>query len=222
MLAIDNMVMCTERDEAHYHEMITHPALQAHGNPQKVLVIGGGDGGTIREVLRYASVESVTMVEIDETVVRAAKEFLPTVSSQFSNPKLKLLIDDGISFVKQGLFSAEFYSNCQRILKTGGILSTQGESPMFHEKVCVELNGCLKSVFGKESVKTMLFYASSYPTGMWSIQLGVKGGYNPAKDFDSQKAQIFTREQNLKYYNQDLHAAAFVLPNFVKKLLNEQ
>jgi spermidine synthase len=242
MLAIDNMVMCTERDEAHYHEMITHPALQTHGKAKNVLVIGGGDGGTIREVLRYPGVESVTMVEIDEAVVRASKEFLPSVSCQFNNPKLKLLIQDGIQFVKdakektydivivdgsdpvgpaEGLFSAAFYRECYRVLKDGGILSTQGESPMFHEKAFRDLKGCLKEIFGKDSAHTLLFYAPSYPTGMWSIQLAVKGNLHPAKDFDAGKANAFTKEHSLKYYNAELHAASFVLPNFIKKLLHE-
>ncbi|MGZ3772517.1 MAG: polyamine aminopropyltransferase [Pseudobdellovibrionaceae bacterium] len=241
-LAIDNMVMCTERDEFHYHEMIAHPAMQAHGNVKNVLVIGGGDGGTIRELFKYDQIDSVTMVEIDEAVIRASKEFLPTIASEFHNPKLNLIIGDGIQFIKeaapnsydiilvdgsdpagpaQGLFTAEFYANCKNALKENGIIVTQGESPMFHEGTFVELNQCLKSIFGPKSVHTMLFHSTTYPSGMWSFQVGVKGQYHPAVDFDKNKAHQFSLAKDLKYYNEDVHKAAFSLPTFVRKMLQE-
>lgn len=243
MLAINNMVMCTERDEHHYHEMIVHPAIQAFGgSPRNVLVIGGGDGGTVREVLKYDSIEKVTMVEIDEVVVRASKQFLPTISSEFGNPKLNLIIDDGIKFVAnakeneydliivdgsdpvgpaKGLFTAEFYLNCMRAVKPNGIVVTQGESPMFHEKTFIELNHCLKGIFGKEQVHTLLFHSTTYPSGMWSIQMGIKGKYHPVKDFDSGKAKNFCREKGLRYYNEGLHYGAFSLPTFVTQMLEK-
>ncbi len=241
-LAINNMVMCTERDESHYHEMIVHPVMQAHTAPKKILVIGGGDGGTIREVLKYEGVAEVTMVEIDEAVVRASKEHLPKIASEFGNKKLKLIIGDGIQFVKdaaansydiiivdgsdpvgpaKGLFTSEFYENCKKALNDGGLVVTQGESPMFHEGTFVELNQCLKGIFGKAQVHTMLFHATTYPSGMWSLQVGVKGGFHPAKDFDKDKARQFCQAKGLKYYNEDLHSAAFSLPTFVRQMLAE-
>ena len=240
-LALNNMVMCTERDEFHYHEMIAHPVMQTHPNPQRVLVIGGGDGGTIREVLKYP-VERVTMVEIDEAVVRASKQFLPTISSEFGNPRLDLRIGDGIQYVREveqesfdviivdgsdpvgpaeGLFSEEFYRNCMRALRKGGLLVTQGESPLFQEKAFKETNQVLKKIFGAEKVKTLLFFAPSYPTGMWSHQTACKGDLNPAKDFSQEKARLFTKEHGLKYYSEKVHESAFQLPGFVKTMLNE-
>lgn len=242
MLAINDMVMCTERDEYHYHEMITHPVMQMVGNAKNILVIGGGDGGTIREVLRYNSVDKVTMVEIDEVVVRASKNHLPSIASQFTNPKLNLIIGDGIEFVKkaapesfdviivdgsdpvgpaEGLFTKEFYENCRKALKNNGALITQGESPMFHESTFVELNQCLKNIFGPKQVHTLLFHATTYPSGMWSLQMGVKGDLHPVQSFDESKAASFALQQNLRYYNEDLHRSAFALPTFVKKLLNQ-
>jgi spermidine synthase len=241
-LAINNMVMCTERDEAHYHEMIVHPMMQTLGNAKNVLVIGGGDGGTIRELFRYDSIEKVTMVEIDEAVIRASKEHLPQIASEFSNPKLELIVGDGIQFAKdakpnsydliivdgsdpvgpaKGLFTADFYDNCKTALKDGGAVITQGESPMFHEGTFVELNQCLKGIFGKDSVHTMLFHATTYPSGMWSLQVGMKGSRHPAVDFDKDKAQKFSATKGLRYYNEGLHAAAFALPTFVKTMLAE-
>lgn len=241
-LAIDNMVMCTERDEFHYHEMITHPVMQSHGHAKNILVIGGGDGGTIRELFKYDHVDKVTMVEIDEAVIRASKLHLPTIASDFTHKKLNLIIGDGIQFIQdakpgtydiiivdgsdpagpaQGLFTSEFYKNCQNALKEGGMVISQGESPMFHEGTFVELNQCLKGIFGKEHVHTMLFHATTYPSGMWSLQVGVKGQYHPAKDFNKEKAQQFSTAKGLKYYNADLHAAAFALPTFVRAMLGE-
>lgn len=240
-LAINNMVMCTERDEYHYHEMITHPALQAHGKAKKVLIIGGGDGGTAREVLRYPGLEKVTMVEIDEAVVRASKAHLPQLSRSFSDPKLDLKIGDGIQFVKdakpesfdivivdgsdpvgpaEGLFTEEFFRDCHRVLKKDGLLVGQSESPLFHENAFVELNQCLKGVFGKAKVHTLLFHAPTYPTGMWSLQMATKSDFNPS--IAPATAAPFTKEHKLHYYNEGMHMAAFQLPGFVKRMLKEE
>lgn len=241
MLTIDNMVMCTERDETHYHEMIAHPAILAHGNVKNVLVIGGGDGGTVRDVLKHPEVEKVTMVEIDETVIKACKEHLPQLASAFDNPKLDLRIEDGIQFVKnaapntydlilvdgsdpvgpaEGLFSIEFYKNCYNALNDNGILIAQGESPMFNQKAFVELHNCLADIFGKEKTQPYLFFIPTYPSGMWSFQWASKGTVNPLKT-DKNKIQEFAEKNKLNYYNEDIHFAAFALPTFVKKLINK-
>lgn len=246
MLTIDDMVMCTERDEYHYHEMITHPALQAFESAtgkqaQKVLVIGGGDGGTIREICKYPGLEKVTMVEIDEAVVRACKTHLPTIASQFGNPKVDLIIGDGIKYAAEapadsfdviivdgsdpagpaeGLFTKEFYNNCKRALKQNGVLVTQGESPMFHSDTFVALNKCLKQVFSPSQVHTLLFHATTYPSGMWSLQMAIKGQYHPVSDLNKAAAAQFSQTKDLRYYNADLHSAAFALPTFVQKMLN--
>lgn len=239
MLALDNMVMCTERDEAHYHEMITHPTMLTHKNVKNVLVIGGGDGGTIREVLKHQGVQEVTMVEIDEEVINACKEHLPTISSEFNNPKLTLLVEDGIKFVAnaapnsydliiidgsdpvgpaEGLFTNKFYQNCYNALNENGVLVAQGESPMFNSKVFVELNHCLTSIFDANKVDTLLFYVPTYPTGMWSFQIASKGNVNVKNGLEN-SADEFINNNNLHYYNKNIHQAAFALPNFVEKLL---
>lgn len=242
MLAINNMVMCTERDEFHYHEMIVHPVSQLSKNLKNVLVIGGGDGGTIRELFKYSSIEKVTMVEIDEAVVNASKKHLPTLNVEFSNPKLNLIIGDGIEHVRnakagtydlvivdgsdpvgpaEGLFTKAFYADCARVLTDDGMLVTQGESPMFHSNTFVELNHCLKDIFGMQKVHTMLFHATTYPSGMWSLMMASKKALNPKTDFDSKKTAEFVKQKNLKYYNEELHSAAFCLPNFVRNLLEK-
>ncbi len=240
MLALDDMVMTTEKDEFHYHEMISHPAMFTHGNAKNILVIGGGDGGTVREVLRHEGVEKVTMVEIDEEVIKSCKEFLPTIAVAFDNPKLELLVDDGIAFAKnaapesydiiiidgsdpvgpaEGLFSVSFYQNCYNALKPGGILIAQGESPKFNEKAFSELNFTLRGIFGQENAPVSLFFVPTYPTGMWSFQYGLKDSEHPKKIKNVEEIDAFVETEGLRYYNSDVHTGSFATPNFVKSLL---
>jgi spermidine synthase len=241
MLTIDNMVMCTERDETHYHEMITHPAIFAHGNVKHALVIGGGDGGTVREILRHKGVEKVTMVEIDEAVVEASRLHLPGISSALDDPRLELLFEDGIDFVKnsqdeqydlvvidgsdpvgpaEGLFSRSFYENCYRILNRDGVMTSQTESPLFNEKVFAELNLLLKEIFGQDRIDTLLYSQPTYPSGTWSVMVGRRYCQSPLQ-VNKEVIKPFVGAHPLGYYNEEVHYAVFALPNFVKKLLNE-
>ncbi|NJM46817.1 MAG: polyamine aminopropyltransferase [Alkalinema sp. RU_4_3] len=242
MLTIDSMVMCTEVDEAAYHEMIVHVPMQVHGDVRNVLVIGAGDGGTIRELMRYEQIERVTMVEIDDAVVRASKEFLPSISSAFGHPKLDLQIGDGIKFLQaaaaesydlividssdpvgpsEGLFSEGFYRDVYRVLKTGGSLTVQSEGPMFNTSAFKDLNQCLKLVFGQDSVNCYLVFIPTYPTGMWSLTYCTKNGPHPVKALDEASTTAFTTSHPLRYYNIDVHRAAFCLPNHIKAMINE-
>ncbi|HNS41547.1 MAG TPA: polyamine aminopropyltransferase [Taishania sp.] len=240
MLTLDDMVMTTINDEFHYHEMISHPAMFTHGNAKNVLVIGGGDGGTVREILRHEGVEKVTMVEIDGEVIKACKEHLPQIAASFDHPKLDLIVNDGIAFVKnaapksydiiivdgsdpvgpaEGLFSVDFYTNCYNALKDGGILVTQGESPKFNEKAFAELNRTLQSIFGKENAPISLFFVPTYPTGMWSFQYGLKGCAAPKSISNETEIDAFVEQKGLRYYNADVHKGSFATPNFVKSLV---
>lgn len=242
MLTVDNMVMCSEKDENAYHEMISHVPILTHPNVKEVLVIGGGDGGSIREILRHPQVEKVTMVEIDEVVVRASKQFLPTLSTAFDHPKLNLIIDDGIKFVHdapdeaydlividssdpvgpaEGLFSPAFYKQVYRCLRTGGVMTAQSESPRFNSKAFVDLNHCLRQIFGLEHVYCYLAFIPTYPTGMWSFTYCSKNGPHPLKSLDRDRATEFAQSQGLQYYNADIHQAAFCLPTFIQTMLND-
>jgi len=242
MLALDDMVMTTINDEFHYHEMIAHPAMFTHGNAKNVLVIGGGDGGTVREVLKHSTVEKVTMVEIDGEVINACKEYLPTIAAAFDHPKLNLIVDDGIAFIKQaekesydiiiidgsdpvgpaeGLFSVEFYTNCFNALREGGILVAQGESPKFNEKAFSELNHTLQDIFGATNAPVSLFFVPTYPTGMWSFQYGLKNANHPKDISNSSIIDSFVEEKGLQYYNSDVHKGSFATPNFVKQLIRK-
>lgn len=239
-LTLDDMVMTTQKDEFHYHEMISHPAMFTHGNVKNVLVIGGGDGGTVREILRHEGVEKVTMVEIDGEVIKACKEFLPEIAAAFDHPKLDLKVDDGIAFIKQaapksydliivdgsdpvgpaeGLFSTEFYTNCYNALKDGGILVAQGESPKFNEKAFSELNYTLQDIFGNDNAPVSLFFVPTYPTGMWSFQYGLKNSFAPKAVSNDAEIDAFVEAKGLRYYNADVHRGSFATPNFVKQLI---
>ena len=239
MLTIDNIIMCTEADESHYHEMISHPSLFSHGTVSNVLIIGGGDGGTAREILKHDTVKNVRLVEIDENVIEASKEHLPSLSSSFSDGRLELIIGDGIEYVKnhdsgafdlvivdgsdpvgpaEGLFTAEFYKDCHRILNEEGILVTQSESPHFNTDAFVELNAVLTGIFKKEKVKVLLFNIPTYPSGIWSFNVAAKGNCDVRKINES-CYNSFRHHDTLKYYNKKIHAASFSLPNGVKKNL---
>lgn len=237
-LIIDNMVMCTETDEAHYHEMIVHPAMLSHGNVKDVLVIGGGDGGTIRELVKHETIEKIKMVEIDEAVIEASKLHLPSIASQLNNPKAEVIIGDGIAYLSEnndnydaiiidgsdpvgpakGLFSEAFLYNCKNALNNNGMLIMQAESPMFNQKTFVEINQYLKKIFGTTKVHTFLFSIPTYPSGIWSIQIAVKGNMQP--NIPNPKGADFCTKNNLKYYSTDIHKAAFTLPPYIQKLLS--
>ena len=243
MLALDDMVMTTIEDEFHYHEMISHPAMFTHGNAKNVLVIGGGDGGSVREILRHEGVEKVTMVEIDGEVIEACKKHLPEIAASFDHPKLELLVADGIDFIKQaapesydiiivdgsdpvgpaeGLFSVEFYQNCYNALKKDGIMLAQGESPKFNEKAFAELNLTLQGIFGENNAPISLFFVPTYPTGMWSFQYGIKGDKHPKNITNEAEIDAFVDAKSLRYYNSDVHKGSFATPNFVKALIKKE
>ena len=241
MLTCDGKTMCAEADESAYHEMIVHVAMFTHPDPQKVLVIGGGDGGVVREVVKHQNLQQVVMVEIDKVVIEACKKHLPSISSALDHPKLDLQITDGIRYVAdtpdqsfdvviidstdpvgpaEGLFSAEFYKQVYRVLKPNGIMITQSESPRFNVKVFKEIFQCYRKIFRPENVHCFLAYIPIYPSGMWSFSYCSKNGIDPLKNLDLDRLRAFIRTAELSYYNEEVHSAAFALPSFVKALLS--
>jgi spermidine synthase len=242
MLTLDGKVMTTEKDEYVYHEMITHVPLFTHPCPQKVLVIGGGDGGCVRELLKHPELEEVVMVEIDELVIEASKIHLPNLASAFEHPKLKLLVEDGIQFVKnspqdyfdvviidstdpigpaEGLFTYDFYKDVHRILSPDGIMAVQSESPRYNVEVFQEIYKCFDAIFGKEKVFCYLINVPTYPSGTWSVAFCSKGAAHPLQTFDEKRYHSFIKTYPLNYYNANIHKAAFMLPNYVLNLLQK-
>ncbi len=239
MMTIDGMVMLSEKDEFVYHEMIAHPAMFAHPEPKRVLIIGGGDGGTAREVMRHPAVRHVDMVEIDEAVVRASKQFLPEVGA-FDDPRLHVHYEDGIRFVEQvtdpydviiidgsdpvgpavALFSESFYRNCRKALSGQGVLTAQTESPWvgsYHPAIR-NLFSLLKETF--EVSEMYLAFIPLYPAGMWSLAFASRG-IHPHDPDVSERVEKGTMRMGsaLRYYNRDIHHAAFALPGFVRDIL---
>jgi spermidine synthase len=236
MMLLDGLVMLTEKDEFVYHEMLAHPSLYTHPNPQRVLIIGGGDGGTLREVVKHPSVQKAVLVEIDGAVINASKKFFPQVASGFDSPKAEVIVGDGIKYVAEtkekfdiilidstdpvgpaeGLFSPDFYRNCHNILNDNGILTTQSETPFIDKfsQVIPEVVRNFKSLFSETNL--YLAYIPTYPSGLWSFTMGSKK-QNPVSDFDLNRYQEDRLELN--YYNDEIHKAAFSLPNFVRKLI---
>ncbi|MEX1269455.1 MAG: polyamine aminopropyltransferase [Balneolaceae bacterium] len=238
LMTIDGMVMLSERDEFVYHEMISHVAMFTHPNPKRVLIIGGGDGGTAREVMKHPSVKTVDMVEIDQTVVEASKLHLPDVGD-FDNPKLNVLYEDGISFVKnvrvpynviiidgsdpvgpaEGLFEKDFYQLCIDALTDDGVLTAQTESPWV-ESYYPSMKKVFTALDDLFPVSKMyLSYIPLYPAGMWSMACASKK-IDPLSEEVSSRIQQGNEILNtLKYYNSDVHHGAFALPNFVKQII---
>ncbi len=234
MLVLYGSIMFTERDEFVYHEMISHVPLFVHPSPEEVLVIGGGDGGTIREVLRHREVRAVTMVEIDSQVVEVSKKFFPTMSVGFSDPRLRLLFKDGAEFVKEDqgsydvilvdsadpvgpadiLFREEFFRSAKERLKQGGIFVAQTESPFYHPDIVKNTYSVLKNLY--KNVHMYLAWIPAYPSALWSFCF-CSDELHPLRDFKEERVSGSGLE--FKYYNPEVHRAAFALPNFVKKLI---
>lgn len=231
MLILDGIVQTTIRDEYVYHEMITHVPLFTHPYPRKVLVVGGGDGGAIREILRHPSVTKAVLCEIDEDVVTECKKYLPEISCALDDKRCEVFIGDGIRYVKEhknefdviivdstdpfsiaeGLFGGDFYKDIYEALTEDGMFIAQTETPFFLPEVVRKVFNDSRRLFSI----TKLFMAGipTYPGGYWSFTIGSKK-YDPSQPEFKEKLQFKTR-----YYNQELHRACFVLPQYIKDLV---
>jgi len=234
MLVNDGVVMLCERDEFVYHEMIAHVPLFVHPAPRRVLIIGGGDGGTAREVLRHKQVERVVMVEIDEMVVAACRTHLPSVSCALDDPRMTLLIEDGVRYVAETrerfdvvivdstdpvgpaepLFNRQFYQNAAGLLSDDGILVTQAESAYYDRELQRPMLADQRPFFDRLHV--YLYSNLTYPGGLWSFGFASKGPC-PVKDFDPQR--VADAGLQMRYYTPGVHYGAFMLPAFVQQNL---
>lgn len=229
VLLNDGCFMLCERDERVYHEMMVHVPLSVHPQPESVLIIGGGDGGTAREVLRHQSVKRCVMVEIDKMVVDACRKFIPQTASALDDPRMELKYEDGVAFMRdsketfdvilidstdpsgaaQPLFGPEFYKDVATRLSPTGIVIAQGESVFYEQEMQAQLLKITNSLF--KTCGMYNFTNMTYPGGLWSM-LWASQGLNPLKDFKSVPLEMF-------YYNSSVHQAAFQLPEFQRKIL---
>ena len=232
ILVLDDVINVTNRDEFIYHEMLSHVPLFSHAKPQNVLVVGGGDGGTIREVIKHTLVKKAFLVEIDSTVVDVSRKYFPDLSKSLDDPRVSIVYKDAIEYVEsldnehdviivdstdpvgvgEKLFSLDFYQKCFNALKVDGILTAQSESPFFDPDVVKRLYAVAKYVF--PIVKMYIAFMPSYVSGIWSF-LYCSKKYDPLKYFQSERFN----QQNLelRYYNSEVHKASFALPSFIKK-----
>lgn len=235
LLALDGFFQTNDVDEWVYHEMGAHVPLLTHPSPRKVLVVGGGDGGMVREVAKHPSVEHVDLVEIDGRVIEASKQFFPQIAVALTdNPKVHVHVDDGIKWVKEheaeydviiidssepigpgaGLFTPEFYASVFRALTGDGVMVAQTESPWTNAEVIRTAFGGIRQSFPITRLYTCA--VPTYPSGLWSFTLGSKR-YDPLTAETEERAAAL----ETKYYNPAVHLAAFQLPNFVRQITEE-
>lgn len=237
LMVIDGCVMLTTRDNFLYHEMMTHPALFTHARAKRVVIIGGGDCGTLREVLKHEEVEHVTQVDIDERVTRLAEKYFPELCESNDDPRAELKFDDGIRYMAElpaesvdlvivdstdpvgpaeGLFNADFYASCHKALRHGGLLVQQSESPLVHVDLIKAMRGAMRTA-GFPALRTLPFPQPCYPTGWWSCTMARKGG--DLSGFRERGAA--TKTFLTRYYNVDTHKAALGLPQYLREALGE-
>ncbi len=233
MLLLDGCVMVTDRDEFVYHEMIVHPALLAHPAPERVLIIGGGDGGSVREALRHSAAREIHLVEIDGMVIDASRQFFPALAGGLDDPRVRVSVADGFAHLDTSpgvydvilvdsmdpvgeaakLFTAPFFRKVSAALRPGGIAVFQSESPFYHADILRDLVLAMRRTF--KHAAPYLAHIPTYPSGLWSFTFA-----SDAVD----PLTVTLREggpalEGLQYFHPALFPAAFVLPNYFRKKL---
>ncbi|MCH8536343.1 MAG: polyamine aminopropyltransferase [Alkalimonas sp.] len=238
LMVIDGCTMVSSRENFLYHEMMSHPALFTHPNPKNVVIIGGGDCGTLREVLKHPGVESVHQIDIDEQVTRMAEKYFPELCASNNDPRAHIRFDDGIKFMREaqaesidvvivdstdpvgpgeGLFNRAFYQSCLNALRPGGILVQQSESPLIHLQLLTDMRQAMLDA-GFAALQTLNFPQMIYPSGWWTCTLARKEeSFSGFREADAATAQL-----DADYYNVEIHKAAMALPNFVQKAFASQ
>jgi len=236
-LTLDGLMMATEKDEFIYHDMIVHVPMAVRPDIKKVLVIGAGDGGTVRELTRYDSIEKIDMVEIDEMVVEVCKKYMPQTAGKLDDPRVTLYFEDGLRFVRskedeydliivdstdpigpgEGLFTKEFYGNCYKALNSEGILVNQHESPYYtnYANAMKRAHKRIKELF--PICKVYQAHIPTYPSGHWLFGFASKK-FDPIADLDADRWNALNIDT--KYYNTELHKGSFALPNYVKRMID--
>ena len=233
LMVIDDCIMLTQRDNFIYHEMMTHPALFSHPAPRHVVIVGGGDCGTLREVAKHKEVEKITQIEIDRRVSDLSLAFFPELCSANQDSRARFEFTDAIQWMQQaqdasadiiivdstdpigpaeGLFRVEFYRDCARVLATDGILVQQSESPLVHLQSITKKMQLAMSEANLGTLQTLFFPQPVYPTGWWSATLASRNEIQLVRDRQSKAAEFDT-----DYYNYGIHLAATAMPNFILK-----
>lgn len=233
MLALDDMVMTTEADEFVYHEMLAHPALTLCANPRRVLVVGGGDGGTVREVCRHAAVQRVVLAELDPEVTAVCRRHLPELTAALDDSRVEIIPGDGVAYLAgvapesfdvilvdapdpigpaEGLFGAAFYASAGSALAPGGLLVAQSESPFLHGHLIRRVQAAMRMTFPAVS----LYWAvvPTYPGAMWTFSIARRLPFGDPWETVGKPALASVA----RYWSPEVQRAAFVLPPFVRTL----
>ncbi|KAI4099854.1 MAG: hypothetical protein LQ339_005769 [Xanthoria mediterranea] len=236
VLVLDNVIQCSERDEFSYQEMITHLAMNSHPNPQRVLVIGGGDGGVLREVVKHSTVETAILCDIDESVIRLSKKYLPGMSIGFQHPNVSVHVGDGFKFLAdkknefdviitdssdpdgpaESLFEKPYFELLHGALREGGVITTQAENPWLHLPLITKLKKQCQEVF--PTVEYAYTTIPTYPSGQIGFMVCCKDAQRNVK-IPLRSWGVEEEEKLCRYYNHDIHGASFVLPSFARKAL---
>lgn len=235
MMSIDGFIMLTSRDNFLYHEMMSHPAIFTHPNPKDVVIIGGGDCGTLKEVLKHKDIQSVWQIDIDERVTRLAEKYFPELCEANHDSRAHFYFGDGVKWVKdaaensadivivdstdpfgpgESLFTDKFYADCCRMLRNNGLIVHQSESPLFHlDAIIKPMHKNMKKA-GFSEVITLQFPQPTYPSGWWTATMGIKNGNISA----FREAEAISRNFKTKYYNEHIHKASRAMPTLMDGL----
>lgn len=238
VLALDGIINLTEKDEFIYHEMITHIPMAVHPHPERVLVVGAGDGGVLRELTKYDTVRHIDLVEIDAALVAACREHLPTTAVGYEDERVTVHNRDALRYLRrledtydliiidssdptgpgEILFTKEFYGSCYKALKNDGIMVNQHESPFYSYESAAMMRSYrrIKGLF--PVLRIYQAHIPSYPSGHWLFGFASKK-YDPIVDFDEQR--WLAQRIKARYYNPELHRGTFCLPTYVKEMLGE-
>ncbi len=238
LMIIDGCTMVSSRENFFYHEMMAHPALYSHPAPEQVVIIGGGDCGTLREVLKHPEVKAVKQIDIDQVVTEMSLKYFPELCESNQDPRATVMFDDGIKFMAEaasssldliivdgtdpvgpgeGLFNHAFYTSCLKALKPGGILVQQSESPLTHMPLLLEMREAMLDA-GFVSLQTLPFPQPIYPSGLWSATLARKGAdFDGFRTEDAQQAPFET-----EYYNVGIHQGALATPPFMQRAFSKK
>lgn len=232
VLVLDNVVQLTERDEFMYHEMLTHVVMHSHPEAKRVAVIGGGDGGALREVLKHDSVEKLYFIEIDEEVIKVSKQFFPSVSCSIDDPRVEIRCMDGAEFIKQvensldviivdstdiigfakSLFTVEFFKSVRDALTENGMFVTLSESMIFHKDLVYEVQTSMKLIFPIVDLYTASI--ATYAGNWWTFSVG-------SKSLDPREIRKPVKVET-KLYSEELHKTCFLPRNLYQKLMNRE
>lgn len=237
ILALDGYLMLTEKDEFIYHEMMVHVPMAVMPEATDVLVIGGGDGGTVRELCRYDGIRRIDLVEIDADVVKACREYLPQTAGKLDDPRVRIVYEDGLKFIRhcedeydlilvdstdpfgpgEGLFTREFYGNCHKALRERGIMVNQHESPFYPKDAYAMQRAHRRIVNSFPIAEVYQAHIPTYPSGHWLFGFASKQ-LHPVRDVQGERWSALGLAT--RYYNLALHGGAFCLPSYVIELLN--